>query len=90
MNRSDVQTKLQEIRARLLYSDSDLEMDELFRDQGYDSLDQVEFFMEAEKEFGLALPDSKLSNIKTPDQLVELIILHTHLTDGPQEAIAPI
>lgn len=38
MNRSDVQTKLQEIHARLLYSDSDLEMDALFRDQGYDSL----------------------------------------------------
>lgn len=87
MTTTEVQRKLQEIHRELSYKDWDLEMNESFRSQGYDSLDQVEFFIVAEKKFNIHLSDERLMDVATPSQLVEMIVFQTHLTQAPDPTI---
>lgn len=84
MKYSEVQTKLQSIAHEACVIDYELEMNESFNDQGFDSLDRIEFFMTVEKEFNIHLPDEKLSDVNTPHQLVELVIFQTHLSQAPE------
>lgn len=69
----NIESRLQEIHHNLSCSNKPLEMDKTFRSQGYDSLDDVEFFIQAEKEFGVSIDDTVLSNVQTPNDIVELI-----------------
>lgn len=73
MQKSNVITKLQEIHHNLGHDD-DLIIDKDMRDQGYDSLDTVEFTMSVEREFGISVDDTMLDRIKTPNDVVELIV----------------
>lgn len=74
MQRTDVEIKLQEIHHQIGLNDEPLVMDQTFRSQGYDSLDDVEFFMQAEKEYGVSIDDSMLSNVSTPNDVIDLIM----------------
>lgn len=73
MQRTDVEIQLQQIHHELGLNDEPLVMDQTFRSQGYDSLDEVEFYMSAEKAFGVTIDDPMLSNVQTPNDVVELI-----------------
>lgn len=84
MTYTELQTKLQEAATRLGTINYELQMKEDFIDQGMDSLDVIEFFMEVEKDLGISIPDSELVKINTPHQLIELIILRTHMSATPE------
>lgn len=43
-------------------------------DLGVDSLDVVELLMEVEDEFGVSIPDEKMSDCKTVSDLADLVI----------------
>lgn len=88
MQITDVHTKLQEIHHNLAVNDDQLEMDQTFRGQGYDSLDQIEAFMECEKKFGIVLSDDSVSAIETPNQLADLILeqVIAHTPTSPDTA----
>lgn len=45
----------------------------IIEDLGADSLDVIEMLMTLEGEFGILIPDEKISQIKTVGQIVELI-----------------
>lgn len=85
MQASEVQTKLQAIHLNIGLHDEPLIMDQTFRSQGYDSLDDVEFFIHAEKAFGVSIDDELLSNVQTPNDVVELIIT-AHTPTSPETA----
>lgn len=46
---------------------------EVVKDLGADSLDVVELLMQLEEEFGVTLPDSEIENIKTVQDIVNLL-----------------
>lgn len=73
MSQINIESRLQDIHHTLSCSDKDLVMNQTFRSQGYDSLDDVEFFIQTEKEFGVSIDDTILSNVQTPNDVVELI-----------------
>lgn len=74
MQRTDVEIQLQQIHHELGLNDEPLAMDQTFRGQGYDSLDETEFLMMAEREFGVSIDDTILSNVQTPNDVVDLIV----------------
>ena len=45
----------------------------IIEDLGADSLDVIEMLMTLEDEYGITIPDDKISQIKTIGQIVELI-----------------
>ena len=44
------------------------------RDLGFDSLDTVEFIMEIEQEFSIAIPDAIAEKITTPKQVLTYLM----------------
>lgn len=45
----------------------------IIEDLGADSLDVIEMLMTLEEEFGVAIPDDKINQIKTVGQIIEMI-----------------
>ena len=45
----------------------------IIEDLGADSLDVIEMLMTLEEEYGITIPDEKISQIKTIGQIVDLI-----------------
>lgn len=45
----------------------------ILEDLGADSLDVIEMLMTLEEEYGITIPDDKISSVKTVGQIVELI-----------------
>lgn len=61
--------------------ESHLDLDAEFKDDfGMDSLDYVEFVMEVEKEFDVALPDDEVDGLKLYGEFV--LVLTKHLSDA--------
>ncbi len=46
---------------------------EVVKDLGADSLDVVELLMQLEEEFGITLPDSEMENLKTVQDIVNMM-----------------
>ena len=46
---------------------------EIVKDLGADSLDVVELLMQLEEEAGITLPDSEMENIKTVQDVVDMM-----------------
>lgn len=46
---------------------------EVVKDLGADSLDVVELLMQLEEEFGITLPDNEMENIKTVQDIVDMM-----------------
>ena len=46
---------------------------EVVKDLGADSLDVVELLMTLEEEFGITLPDSEMENVKTVQDIVDMM-----------------
>ncbi len=53
--------------------DTITEESNIIEDLGADSLDVIEMLMTLEEEYGITIPDEKISQIKTIGQIVELI-----------------
>jgi acyl carrier protein len=46
---------------------------ELAEDLGIDSVDSVEFALALEREFGVSLPDTALADVKTVQNVIDLV-----------------
>lgn len=59
-----------------IYADSyHVTLDANFQDDlGCDSLDAIEILMEAEREFGVTIPDDRIEHIKTVREAIDLIM----------------
>ncbi len=59
------------LKEREIYKPIDLNTK--FKTLGLDSLDLMDLVIEAEKKYGIQIPDDKLMDIKTVSDLVEVI-----------------
>lgn len=74
--RTEVEGKFIELVSEKVYTDSyNVTLDANFQDDlGCDSLDAIEILMEAEREFGITIPDDKIEHIKTVREAIDLIM----------------
>lgn len=70
-----INEKVKELVAEQLGVDKTTIADDanIIEDLGADSLDVIEMLMTLEEEFGVTIPDEKINQIKTINQIVELI-----------------
>lgn len=73
MEREEILKKVKAIIAIKTDDDEFNEESNLKEDLGYDSLDEIELIMEAEKEFGIFIQDDLAASIKTIGDAVNLI-----------------
>jgi len=76
---SDIETRLIEIVSKnLSIPKSRITRDSRYVDDlGLDSLDQVEFIMKLEEEFGIEIPDEAAEKVKTVDDAIKYIEKHS-------------
>ena len=55
---------------------------ELAEDLGVDSVDAVEFTLALEREFNVALPDETISDVRTVQDVVDLVCQRTALSEA--------
>ena len=74
--RTEVEGKFIELVSEKIYADNyNVTLDANFQDDlGCDSLDAIEILMEAEREFGVIIPDDKIEHIKTVREAIDLIM----------------
>lgn len=74
--RTEVEGKFIELVSEKVYADSsNVTLDANFQDDlGCDSLDAIEILMEAEREFGITIPDDRIEHIKTVREAIDLIM----------------
>ena len=74
--RTEVESKFIELVSEKVYADSyHVTLDANFQDDlGCDSLDAIEILMEAEREFGVVIPDDRIEHIKTVREAIDLIM----------------
>lgn len=61
------------IKSKLNIELNDKKMDENFKEFGIDSLEIMELVLEIESKFDITLPDDKLLQLKTVNDLIKLI-----------------
>jgi len=74
--RTEVEGKFIELVSEKIGADIfNVTLDANFQDDlGCDSLDAIEILMEAEREFGVAIPDDRIEHIKTVREAIDLIM----------------
>ena len=74
--RTEVEGKFIELVSEKVDADIfNVTLDANFQDDlGFDSLDAIEILMEAEREFGITIPDDKIEHIKTIREAIDLIM----------------
>ena len=74
--RTEVEGKYIELVSEKIYADNyNVTLDSNFQDDlGCDSLDVIEILMEAEREFGVVIPDDRIEHIKTVREAIDLIM----------------
>lgn len=74
--RTEVEGKFIELVSKKVDADIfNVTLDANFQDDlGFDSLDAIEILMEAEREFGITIPDDKIEHIKTIREAIDLIM----------------
>lgn len=74
--RTEVEGKFIELVSEKIYADNyNVTLDSNFQDDlGCDSLDAIEILMEAEREFGVVIPDDRIEHIKTVREAIDLIM----------------
>lgn len=83
MQKSEIADKLNDIHHEL-GMDGELVLHQSLRGQGYDSLDIVEFVMEAEKAFDITVDDKILACVDTPNDVIELISELVQVQNGEE------
>lgn len=74
--RTEVEGKFIELVSEKVDADIfNVTLDANFQDDlGFDSLDAIEILMEAEREFGVTIPDDRIEHIKTVREAIDLIM----------------
>jgi len=74
--RTEVESKFIDLVSEKVYADNyNVTLDANFQDDlGCDSLDAIEILMEAEREFGVVIPDDRIEHIKTIREAIDLIM----------------
>ena len=74
--RTEIESKFIELVSKKVYADNyNVTLDSNFQDDiGCDSLDAIEILMEAEREFGVVIPDDRIEHIKTVREAIDLIM----------------
>lgn len=74
--RTEVESKFIELVSEKIYAyNYNVTLDSNFQDDlGCDSLDAIEILMEAEREFGVVIPDDRIEHIKTVREAIDLIM----------------
>lgn len=74
--RTGVESKFIELVSEKVYADNyNVTLDSNFQDDlGCDSLDAIEILMEAEREFGITIPEDRIEHIKTVRDAIDLIM----------------
>lgn len=74
--RTEVESKFIELVSEKVYADNyNVTLDSNFQDDlGCDSLDAIEILMEAEREFGITIPEDRIEHIKTVREAIDLIM----------------
>ena len=74
--RTEVEGKFIELVSEKVDADIfNVTLDANFQDDlGCDSLDAIEILMEAEREFGITIPDDRIEHIKTVREAIDLIM----------------
>ena len=84
MNKEEIKSKIKEI----IVDHNDFEAEQVtdsadFKaDLGIDSLDNVELFMEIEKEFGITIPADEAEKAHTLNDCVEIVERAQHGSEG--------
>ena len=75
MTREEIKKEVIEIADRLTYrAKNDIFEEHFFnQDLGFDSLDEVEFIIDAEKKFGIDIPDEAVENVKTVKDAIDVL-----------------
>ena len=75
MTREEIKKEVIEIADRLTYRAKNdiLEEHSFNQDLGFDSLDEVEFIIDAEKKFGIDIPDEVVENVKTVKDAIDVL-----------------
>ena len=75
MTREEIKKEVIAIADRLTWmKDDDIQENDCFRkDLGFDSLDEVEFIIDAEKKFGIDIPDEAVENVKTVKDAIDVL-----------------
>ena len=75
MTREEIKKEVIAIADRLTYrAGNDILEEHYFnQDLGFDSLDGVEFVIDAEKKFGIDIPDEAVENVKTVKDAIDVL-----------------
>lgn len=75
MTREEIKKEVIAIADRLTYRAKNdiLEEHSFNQDLGFDSLDEVEFIIDAEKKFGIDIPDEAVENVKTVKDAIDVL-----------------
>lgn len=75
MTREEIKKEVIAIADRLTWMKADdIQENDCFRqDLGFDSLDEVEFIIDAEKKFGIDIPDEAVENVKTVKDAIDVL-----------------
>ena len=75
MTREEIKKEVIEIADRLTYRAKNdiLEEHSFNQDLGFDSLDEVEFIIDAEKKFCIDIPDEAVENVKTVKDAIDVL-----------------
>lgn len=75
MTREEIKKEVIAITDRLTWMKADdiQENDRFRQDLGFDSLDEVEFIIDAEKKFGVDIPDEAVENVKTVKDAIDVL-----------------
>lgn len=74
MTREEIKKEVIAIADRLTWmKDEILEEHTFNQDLDFDSLDEVEFIIDAEKKFGIDIPDEAVENVKTVKDAIDVL-----------------
>ena len=73
---TEVEGKFIDLVSEKIYADNyNVTLDANFQDYLWcDSLDAIEILMEAEREFGITIPENRIEHIKTVREAIDLIM----------------
>ena len=74
MTREEIKKEVIAIADRLTWMKDEILVVHTFnQDLGFDSLDEVEFIIDAEKKFGIDIPDEAVENVKTVKDAIDVL-----------------
>ena len=73
MDREEIKKKLIPLIERITWENDIKDESQFNYDLGFDSLDAVDLIIDAEREFGISIPDEQAEKVKTVKDAIDLI-----------------